>query len=54
LKRLYFKNNHIDDEGLKHLQNLTALERLFLSETNVSDNGVRELQIALPKAIIKR
>ena len=38
----------ITDAGLVHLKELTSLETLTLSETQVTDAGVAELQQALP------
>ena len=40
---LYLQGTHITDGGLKHLSNLTKLERLNLSETGISDAGLRHL-----------
>ena len=38
----------VTDAGLVHLAGLTALERLWLADTQVTDAGVAELQKALP------
>lgn len=42
----------ITDEGLKHLKNLQFLQRLELAETEVTENGARALQKAIPECNI--
>jgi hypothetical protein len=39
----------VTDEGLKHLKGLEFLQRLELGETEVTENGVRALQKAIPE-----
>ena len=43
----------LTDVGLAHLTGLTALERLRLGNTQVTDAGVAELQKALPSCAIR-
>jgi hypothetical protein len=42
------------DAGLGQLKGLVHLRELSLSETQVKDNGVADLQRALPKGSISR
>ena len=44
----------LTDVGLVHLEGLTNLKELFFTDTKVTDAGVRRLQDALPKCVIKR
>jgi hypothetical protein len=42
----------ITDDGLVHLKDLTRLKELRLYHTQVTDEGVKKLQEALPKCEI--
>ena len=48
----YTADSEVTDAGLAHLTGLTALEILFLDNTQVTDVGVAELQQALPNCRI--
>jgi hypothetical protein len=50
---LYLSDTQVTDTGLEHLKGLTNLERLELNRTQVTDEGVRKLQEALPNCEIK-
>lgn len=41
---LYLTDTEITDAGLKHLQSMTGLRTLYLSETNTTDNGRTQLK----------
>ena len=41
-------SSEITDGGLVHLEDLPKLEKLFVFQTQVSDEGVKNLQQALP------
>ncbi len=45
---------NVTDAGLVHLKGLTNLRDLSVRETGVTDAGVRELRLALPKTKIVR
>jgi hypothetical protein len=45
--------NKFDDHGLAHLASLKNLSEVNLSFTNVSNDGLRQLQKALPSCKIK-
>ena len=49
---VFLRNTRITDAGLPHLAGLTALERLDLYDTEVTDVGVAKLQKALPNCAI--
>ena len=49
---VFLRNTRITDAGLPHLAGLTALERLDLYDTEVTDVGVAKLQKALPNCRI--
>jgi len=52
---LNIENTHITDNGLEQLKGLTNLEYLLLGDkTNVTDEGVKKLQQALPNCKIHR
>jgi hypothetical protein len=42
----------VTDAGLEHIKGLTRLRNLSLKDTRVSDEGVKELQEALPNCEI--
>jgi Leucine Rich repeat len=48
LERLHIGFSPVTDEGLEHLKALRYLERLTLLRTQVTDDGVKKLQQALP------
>ncbi len=52
VERLDFYNTRVTDAGLVHLQGLTNLEVLWLDSSLVSDDGVNQLQQALPNCTI--
>jgi hypothetical protein len=52
LKVLDLGNTQISDVGLKELAALTQLQGLICENTQVTKNGVAELQNALPKCKI--
>ena len=43
----------VTDAGLVHLKGLTKLQRLYLTDTKVTDAGVKKLQTELPKCRIR-
>ena len=47
-------SGQISDEGLTHFQGLSNLRKLKLLNTQVTDDGVAELQKALPDCKITR
>jgi Leucine-rich repeat (LRR) protein len=52
---LNLENTQISDAGLKHLSDLTNLDQLLLgNNTQVTDEGIKELQRALPNCRISR
>lgn len=53
--KLAFSNNpHITDAGLRHLHQIKTLKQVFIhvSGTKVTNEGIRQLQAALPEANI--
>ena len=44
----------ITDAGLRHLRQLTKLERLDVKQTDVSELGVQQLEKDLPQCRIRR
>lgn len=44
LKVLFAKHTDVDDDGLKHLSELTALEDLDLEGTRITDRGLEHLK----------
>jgi hypothetical protein len=48
LEALYLGYTPISDAGLAHLRGLTKLKTLGLQRTKVTDEGVDQLQEALP------
>lgn len=54
LQRLHLNNTNVTDAGLEHLKGLTNLRYLDLRGTNATDEGVKELQHALPNCTIER
>ncbi len=44
----------VSDAGLKHIQGLVNLDDLWLRETKVTDQGVKELRTALSNLRITR
>jgi internalin A len=50
---LFGSRNPITDKGLDHLRGLTNLENLDISDTTVTNAGVKRLQQALPKLKIE-
>ncbi|MCH8047578.1 MAG: hypothetical protein IID44_28110 [Planctomycetes bacterium] len=51
---LDLSGTNVTDAGLQHLKGLKNLRELFLDETDVTDEGVKELQRALPTCRIRR
>jgi hypothetical protein len=45
-------HTQIGDDGLKHLSGLTELKSLSLNGTQVTDQGIKKLQQALPNCNI--
>jgi hypothetical protein len=54
LKKLWLHNTAVTDKGIAFLANLKSLEQLEIYDTLVSDEGVRQLQAALPQCRIVR
>ena len=54
LERLYLGGNQVTDAGLEHLIEMKSLEYLDLANTNITDEGVKKLQQALPNCVIRR
>jgi len=54
LTELGLDGNPITDKGLAELKGLTALETLGVSDTQVTEAGVLDLQKTLPKAKVRR
>ena len=52
LQELSFDDVHISDAGLEHLVGLTKLELLIVTNTDVTPEGIRKLQEALPNCEI--
>jgi len=52
LEGLYLGNNQFTDADLEQLKSLKSLEYLVLEDTNVTAEGVADLQKALPKCKI--
>jgi len=50
---LELDGTHVSDDRLKHLRGLTKMLFLSLSDTQVTDEGVKALQAALPKCKIE-
>jgi hypothetical protein len=48
----FLSGSQLTDSGLEHLKGLPQLRVLWLHNTKLSDDGVKELQQALPKCII--
>jgi hypothetical protein len=44
----------ITDDGLEHLSGLTGLKILSLDGTQVTEDGVKRLQVSLPNCKITR
>jgi len=44
---LSLDDTQVSDEGLKHMNGLSNLDHLFLINTRVTEEGVKELQKAL-------
>ena len=53
LTYLHLKRADISDQGLQHLQSLKQLNTLILQYTNVSPDGVAQLQGELPNCLIE-
>ena len=51
---MFLNGTQATDADLAHLSGVTALETLDLSDTQVTDGGVGELQKALPNCEISR
>ena len=54
LQGLDLSSTQTTDAGLEHLKGLTNLEFVLLYKTNVTDEGVKKLQKALPNCEIYR
>ena len=54
LRFLALDHNQISDAGLEYLVSLSNLDRLDLGSTNVTAEGIRKLQEALPDCQIRR
>ncbi len=54
LKTLVLSSSKMSDAGLESLKSLTSLETLNVEATNVTDDGVADLQKALPKVTVIR
>ncbi len=52
LESLDLSSTQVSDVGLVHLSRLSNLKELSLENTNVTDKGIKELQKALPNALI--
>lgn len=50
---MYLVVTGVTDAGWKHLKGLTNLQALALSRTQVTDDGVKKLQQALPNCKIE-
>jgi len=54
LRQLYLDRTRITNAGLTHLGRLSQLDSLNLAETKITDDGVKELELVLPKAKVHR
>ena len=54
LRELHLTSKGITDGGLTHLEHMSQLEMLSLCETQVTEQGVRTIQKALPNCRIVR
>ena len=45
-------STQVTDAGLEHLKGLTNLQLLWIAKTQVTDEGVKKLQQALPNCEI--
>jgi hypothetical protein len=51
---LDISRTQVTDAGLEHIKGLTNLEQLWLIDTKVTDEGVEELEEALPQLQVIR
>jgi hypothetical protein len=49
LRKMSVFRTAVSDAGLKHIEKLTALEILTMSESKITEAGAKALQLVLPK-----
>jgi hypothetical protein len=54
IRFLNLHGSNLTDAGLRELEEMTLLERVFLSQTKVTDEGVAKLKKALPNVKVMR
>lgn len=54
LRKLHLFSKRITDGGLRHLEEASQLETVYVENTKVTDEGIKRLQKALPKCRIIR
>jgi hypothetical protein len=53
LKSLGLRGEKYTDEGLVHIASIKKLESLYLNKTWATQNGIKKLQMRLPKLSIR-